>query len=158
MKYFIDCTTLDELKKEYRRLALKNHPDVGGDTKIMMEINAEYEKAHDALQKAYNATAPEDMQKHETAAEYITIIEKLMRIKGISVELCGSWLWISGDTRNVKDALKAAGCKWAAKKAMWYWHPGDYRRKGHTAMPMSHIRTKYGSQLIGRGDTELATA
>ena len=156
--YFNNCATLDELKREYRKLALKHHPDMGGDTRTMMQINAEYEKRHNELQAAYNATAPEDKQKHETAEEYITIIEKLMKIKGIAVELCGSWLWISGETRANKDALKAAGCLWAAKKNMWYWHPGDYKRHGRSAMSMTHIRTKYGSQIIGRSDADLATA
>lgn len=27
MKYFTTCTTLDELKKEFRRLAMLHHPD-----------------------------------------------------------------------------------------------------------------------------------
>ena len=30
MKYFTNCKTLDELKAEYRRLAMANHPDRGG--------------------------------------------------------------------------------------------------------------------------------
>ena len=32
MKYFTNCKNLDELKKEYRRLAMIHHPDRGGDT------------------------------------------------------------------------------------------------------------------------------
>ena len=27
MKYFTNCTTLDELKKEFRRLCMTHHPD-----------------------------------------------------------------------------------------------------------------------------------
>lgn len=42
MKYFAACTTLDELKKEYRRLAMIHHPDHGGDTATMQAINGEY--------------------------------------------------------------------------------------------------------------------
>ena len=33
--YFNHCHTLDELKKEYRRLTMKHHPDRGGDTATM---------------------------------------------------------------------------------------------------------------------------
>ena len=32
MKYFTNVKTLDELKKEYRRLLMLHHPDRGGDT------------------------------------------------------------------------------------------------------------------------------
>ena len=38
MKYFNHIGTLDELKSEYRRLALENHPDRGGSTEAMQEV------------------------------------------------------------------------------------------------------------------------
>ncbi len=44
MAHFKDITSFGELKKQYRILAVANHPDKGGDTKIMQEINAEFEK------------------------------------------------------------------------------------------------------------------
>lgn len=40
--YFKDCKTLNELKKVYKDLAMKHHPDRGGSTEIMQAINAEY--------------------------------------------------------------------------------------------------------------------
>ena len=43
MTYFTNIHTLDELKREYRRLAFANHPDRGGDVETMKAINAEYE-------------------------------------------------------------------------------------------------------------------
>lgn len=51
MKYFAGCRTLDELKKEYRRFAMKHHPDHGGDTATMQAINAEYESRFEVLKK-----------------------------------------------------------------------------------------------------------
>ena len=38
--YFTNCKTLDELKAEYRRLAMANHPDRGGDAETMKKISA----------------------------------------------------------------------------------------------------------------------
>ena len=68
MKYFTNCTTLDELKKEFRRLCMKHHPDRGGDTATMAAINAEYEAQFPALKIAYNRTA--ETPTHETADSY----------------------------------------------------------------------------------------
>ena len=51
MKYFTKCTTLEELKAEYRRLAMLHHPDRGGDTEIMKEINREHDEIFEILKK-----------------------------------------------------------------------------------------------------------
>lgn len=68
MKYFTNCATLDELKKEFRRLCMKHHPDRGGDTATMAAINAEYEALFPILKLAYNRTA--ETPTTETAASY----------------------------------------------------------------------------------------
>lgn len=65
MKYFTEVHTLDELKKEFRRLAMLNHPDVGGDTATMQEINAEYDRLFPAMKLTYNREA--EQPTHETA-------------------------------------------------------------------------------------------
>jgi hypothetical protein len=43
IKCFKDVKTLDELRKTYRQLAIANHPDKGGNTADMQEINTEYD-------------------------------------------------------------------------------------------------------------------
>lgn len=99
MTYFTNIHTLDELKKEYRRLAFANHPDRGGDVETMKAINSEYEAMHEILKKQHNASADEYHQTTETPAEFIEIINVLVRMGGLEIELCGSWLWIGGNTR-----------------------------------------------------------
>lgn len=42
MTYFQNIHSLAELKKQYRMLALANHPDKGGSTEIMQQINIEF--------------------------------------------------------------------------------------------------------------------
>lgn len=42
--YFRDFNTLEELRKQYKELLKKYHPDNGGDVAIMQEVNAEYDK------------------------------------------------------------------------------------------------------------------
>ena len=44
MAYFHNIHSLADLKKEYRRLALQHHPDKGGDTAIMQQVNTEFER------------------------------------------------------------------------------------------------------------------
>ena len=43
MKWFKDVTTVEELRKLYRELLRKHHPDNGGNVSDMQEINAEYD-------------------------------------------------------------------------------------------------------------------
>lgn len=38
-----NCAPMAEVKKAYRALALKHHPDRGGDQEVMKEINEAYE-------------------------------------------------------------------------------------------------------------------
>ncbi len=154
-KFFTNCRTLEELKAEYRRLSKIHHPDLGGDLETMKQVNIQYEAAFNTL----NSTSAEP--KTETAADFINVIDALIKLQGITIELCGSWLWISGDTKPVKEELKAAGCKWAAKKSMWYWKPADQGpTKTRKPATMEQIREKYGSRILsGKGkDDSLRTA
>ena len=103
MKYFIDIKTLEELKKAYRRLAMQHHPDCGGDTETMKQINAEHDELFEVLKKQHNAQAAADSTGKikattETAEEFRQILDLLLRLDGLEIELCGSWLWIGGNT------------------------------------------------------------
>ena len=149
MKYFHNITTLDELKKEYRRLVMKHHPDRGGDTATMQEINNEHDILFEQLKKAHNEKADEYHKTTEAPEEFRAIITALLKLEGLSIELCGSWLWIGGNTKEHKDTLKAIGCRWSNNKKLWYWHhaeEGHHYRKSHSSM--GDIRMKYGSQVF----------
>lgn len=53
MKYFKvnSDTSPDEIKKQFKELAIKFHPDKGGPNEIMLEINAEYIIAKSRIQR-----------------------------------------------------------------------------------------------------------
>ena len=142
--------TLEELKTMYKKLALANHPDQGGSTEAMQTINAEYTELFNSLKNVHRSadgetyTARQD--NDETAAEFIDIIAKLVRLPGIIIELCGSWLWITGETRAVKDELKAIGFRWSSNKKAWYYHEGAYSKRGSKKCSLDDLRDMYGSQ------------
>lgn len=152
MTYFTNVHTLDELKKQYRRLATQHHPDHGGDLETMKAINAEHDALFEVLKAQQNRSADEDHQTTETAEEFREIITVLLRLDGLEIELCGSWLWIGGNTKAHKDALKAAGCRWSSNKKLWYWHHAEAGSHWHRGKrTMGEIRTKYGSETIRSG-------
>ena len=156
MKYFQNCQSLEELKAAYKKLVKIHHPDCGGDVEIMKQINNEYEEAFEILKAIHNEKADADHQTTEAPFEFIEIVDKLMKMEGLTIELCGSWLWISGDTYSNKDGLKAAGCKWSNNKKKWYWrHEENARPFKHKSYSMEKIRAKYGSQYL-RGSAEKA--
>jgi hypothetical protein len=66
--------------------------------------------------------------------------------EGQESEVCGLWVWVGGETRQHKDALKAAGYHWAIKKLRWYFAgvPAD----GFRPFDMEEIRQRYGSQRV----------
>ena len=43
MNYFAGCMDIKQARKEYIKLAQKHHPDKGGDTKVMQEINDQFD-------------------------------------------------------------------------------------------------------------------
>lgn len=153
-KYFNNPQNLDELKRQYKHLAQKHHPDVGGDTAVMQAINAEYEARFEVLKRTQNTQAAENGTARattENAGDFIAIVSLLLSLDGLEVELCGRWLWIGGETRKHKEALKAAGCRWSSSKKLWSWHfaeEGDRWHRGSKSM--SQIRCKYGSTTFRR--------
>ena len=159
--YFDDVKTLDELKAAYRRLAMQHHPDCGGDTATMQAINAEHDRKFEQLKRAYNAErrAEHKPETTETPDKFRAVVEALIGLHGLEIELCGSWLWIGGDTYAHRDALKAAGCQWSRSKHKWYWHhKDDGARWSRGRYTMSDIRLKYGSARVSTKEREALTA
>lgn len=156
-QYFADCKTLDELRIAYRKLAAIHHPDVGGDVATMQAINAEHDRVFESLKAAHNASADEYHQTTETPEEFRRVVVELLKLSGLNIEICGSWLWIGGNTREHKEALKALGCKWSKNKMLWSWHHEEAGRKWRRGnYSMGDIRRKYGSYNIQMSETAVA--
>lgn len=152
MQYFFDCKTLDEVKARYKKLAKENHPDLGGDTATMQKINNEYAFACAQVLKGANLSAEETDQQMKMSEEYREALEKIIHLPGIIIELVGHWIWVTGETKPVKGALKEAGFFFATKKIAWYFRTDDYKANRGSKMTLEEIRDKYGSETINRNN------
>lgn len=156
MNYFKDCRTSEEVKAAYKKLALKYHPDVniGTDTTETMKIvNEQYRLAFERLKNVHTNASGEEYtaskESEETAEEFMVIINALISMVGIKIELIGSWIWVTGDTKPHKDALKELGFKWAGQKMAWTWHKAGERKKSKNKYDMDDIRGMFGSKEFG---------
>ena len=67
MKYFTKKMTLDEVKAAYRAAAMRLHPDRGGSTEAMQELNNEFEIAFAMAQKFGKANTTYTKRQPKTA-------------------------------------------------------------------------------------------
>lgn len=155
-RYFKDCKTLDEAKKLYYQLAMKMHPDKGGSTEEFQELQHQFENFQPGEEKFKGE------KEKWNAKEFSHIIEQLINIPDIEIEVCGSWIWISGDTKPHKESIKAIETGQTYKrgfskhKLMWYFSPKGYRKLSKESLSMEEIRNNYGS--VNPRDKKLLTA
>lgn len=155
-RYFDNCKTLEELKATFKKLAIKNHPDCGGSEEVMKEINRQYDEAFPRLK---NIHVNKDGQKYEKENDeapdwFRNIIEALLKMQGVDIEIIGSFIWVSGNTREHKDALKGLGFQWHSTKKCWYKAPEGYRKASKAQYSMDDIRNMYGVQYEAHGKKE----
>ncbi len=142
IKEFSEVTGINEAKKVYKTLAKKLHPDVGGSEEEFKLLNAIY---NDFIEnKIYFSN------EFKIDLDLEKIISQILHFENITIELVGSWIWLSGDTKEIKDKLKELGFKWASKKKMWYY--GEMKSKNPTPKSMEEIKSKYGSETLKTND------
>ena len=134
---FVNVSGINEAKKVYKTLAKRLHPDVGGSEEEFKILNAVYT---DFIEhKIYFSS------ESQIDLELEKIISQILHFEDITIELIGSWIWISGNTKEVKDKLKELNFKWASKKKMWYY--GEMKGRNPKQKSMDEIKGKYGSKV-----------
>ncbi len=138
LKEFQGVEGINEAKKIYKTLAKKLHPDIGGSEEEFKLLNEIYN--HLIEHKIYFSNSS------KIDIELEKIISLILHFENINIELIGSWVWVSGDTKEIKEKLKEIGFKWASKKKMWYY--GEMKAKNPNPKSMEEIKAKYGSETL----------
>lgn len=147
MKYFMDCTSLEELKSLYRKLAVKNHPDKGGSIEIMQEINSEYETMLKKLAFVYNATKDENKPEYDwTKDKFAEVIQKIINFGNMEVEIIGQWIWCF-NAYEYHEALKELGFWFSKSKKAWVYS-GTAKARYRSRNSVNDLREKWGSEKI----------
>lgn len=157
MRYFKDCNTLEELRKQYKELLKAHHPDNGGNVADMQEINSEYDKLFKLLKDKHeskqtstdNAKADFNNMKYDFSEDTALreMLSKIIGFTGITIEIIGNWLWCFNSYKFRKE-LKELGFKYASSKKAWYYHTEAFRKKSHRKLSMNDIRDYYGSTEV----------
>jgi hypothetical protein len=136
---------------------MQHHPDHGGDLSTMQEINRQYQ---DALKSC------DGQQNDGHAYRYMPDIEQelmdklheLLKLRGLDIAIIGYWLWVSGDTKRNKDALKASGLHWHSKRECWYYKPQGWKRTRQSNASLDALASKYGYRGFETADKEYLPA
>lgn len=160
-------TTIEEAKRQYHKLVVENHPDLGGSDEALTQINLEWDylkahnfNVHESMSGSVYTDENQDMPD-EVTQRFDKIINALIALDGVGIEICGSFIWLSGETYQWKELLKGLGFKWARKKKRWFLAP---QRKGkrNNDWSMERIRARHGSLVVTeapkRRETMLLTA
>lgn len=143
----MDCTSLEELKSLYRKLAVKNHPDKGGSIEVMQEINSEYEMALKKLAFVYNATKDENKPEYDwTKDKFAEIIQKIINFGNMEVEIIGQWIWCF-NAYEYHEALKNLGFWFSKSKKAWVYS-GTAKARYRSRNSVNDLRQKWGSEKI----------
>lgn len=139
----------DVVKKAYRKACSIYHPDRNpAGTEMMKAVNAAYEILKDFNGTIENAN-PEYGEAFNEALKFV------MSLHGVVAEICGNWIWLSGNTKEHKEVLKNSknifadgnGFRWAPQKKRWYYRPGEWKSASRGGWSMDEIRDEYGSTV-----------
>jgi hypothetical protein len=90
----------------------------------------------------------EEVKEKVSLADVIKNLHEKVNPEGLRLEIVGRWLWLSGATFAVKEALKELGFRYSPDKKSWYWRNEADRSSNEKPIPLDMIREKFGSQQV----------
>jgi len=151
--YFIS-TDFKDIRTEYKTVImdLYRNESAANFTKKMKCVNLEYTELFDVLLKKSELSANRQKWECDVEDDFKTTLIKLLEIDGVTNEICGNWIWVSGETKPVKQTLKDAKFLFSGKKVAWYWKPKGYKKLNKKIWSLSEIRSAYGSTVLDEED------
>lgn len=142
---------LPACEQAYRRAAMRYHPDRNpAGAEMMKAVNA----AIEALRRWYADPANDPLRDHTNPTGYgdalNDALNAIIGIEELDIEICGSWIWVSGNTRAHARRLRKAGYRWGKEKQKWYYRPAGYKRHHSGTWSMERIREYHGSERPAR--------
>ena len=64
-KFFENVNSIEELKRQYKTLAFKHHPDRGGKVEDMQRINAEYDELYKRVKNIHETADGKTYEKKQ---------------------------------------------------------------------------------------------
>lgn len=137
----------DQVKSAYRKACKIYHPDINPAGLAMMQAVNE---AYESLMQEMFPIITSDSDIISNYGEILnTALNAIINCIGLTIEVCGAWIWVSGETKSNKTTLKSAGFMWSNQKEMWYFRPLSQKKRYYRGQSsIDEIRVKYGSEKI----------
>ena len=163
-KYFNKCFTAEDVKATFKDLAKKLHPDNGGNAEDFKNMMAEYTDAwkmykniHKTAEgETYENTNEETAATDEEGKQYSELIMACMNFDNVVVEIIGSWIWLSGNTKMYSAEIKDLGFFWSKNKKAWYYNGSKKKSKRRGRYSMEQLRNMWDTEEVKAQRARLA--
>lgn len=139
--------TEEIVKQAFHKAAMKYHPDRNPAGAEMMKLVNE---ARESLKGGTYPIEYKNEEGYDYGEEINTALNKIIHLVDLKIEVCGSWVWVSGNTKEHWPMMKEAGFQFSPPKKMVYFRPeySKKRRFKRDGLSIDEIRAKYGSDSI----------
>lgn len=151
-KYFNNCFTAEDVKTTFKDLAKKLHPDNGGNAEAFKNMMAEYTEAWKRYKNIHKTAEGETYEKDTATDEegkvYSDLIMACMNFQEVTIEIIGSWIWLSGNTKIYSAEIKDLGFFWSKNKKAWYFNGSEKKSRRRGRYSMEQLRNMWDTEEV----------